>query len=74
MAWAVATVAIVAMAASSGDAREVAVPVRLDHEFVRRLLLAQVYTEPEQSVRIWDDDSGCNFLRLADPKVDSSET
>ena len=48
-------------------AREVAVPVRLDHDFLRQALLTQVYTGAEQTVRVWDDGSGCNFLILSEP-------
>ena len=52
-------------------AREVVVPMQLDHAFLRQVLLTQVYTGPEHTVRVWDDGSGCNFLVLSDPQVDA---
>jgi hypothetical protein len=52
-------------------AREVVVPIQLDHAFLRQALLTQVYTGADQSVRVWDDGSGCNFLILSDPQVDA---
>lgn len=55
--------------AAPAAAREVTVPLRLDHAFLRQTLLAQVYTGPEGTARLWDDGSGCNFLVLSDPEV-----
>lgn len=52
-------------------AREVVVPLRLDHAFLRKILLTQVYTGPDQTVRMWEDGTGCNLLVLSDPQVDS---
>jgi hypothetical protein len=62
--------ALLALPAVAG-ARAVVVPVRLDDAFVRQVLLAQVYTGPEHTARVWDDGSGCNFLILSDPQVDA---
>jgi hypothetical protein len=56
--------------ASPALARPVTVPVQLDAAFIRQALLAQVYTGPEHSARLWDDGSGCNFLLLSDPQVE----
>ncbi len=49
--------------------REVTVALRLDFAFLRQALLTQLYTGPEQTARVWDDGSGCNFLVLSDPQV-----
>jgi hypothetical protein len=57
--------------AESAAAREVVVPLQLDHAFLRQALLRQVYTGPQQTARVWDDGSGCNFLVLSDPQVDA---
>lgn len=54
-------------------AREVLVPLQLDRAFLRQALLAQVFTGPDRSVRVWDDGSGCNFLILSDPQVDGQD-
>jgi soluble lytic murein transglycosylase-like protein len=54
-------------------AREIVVPLQLDHAFLRQLLLRQVYTGPDQTARVWDDGSGCNFLVLSEPQVDGTD-
>ncbi len=64
----VAGALLLALAARAA-AREVLVPVQLDHAFLRQALLAQVFTGPDRSVRVWDDGSGCNVLILSDPRV-----
>ena len=53
-------------------ANTVTIPLSLDHGFIRALLATQVYTQENQSVRVWDDGKGCNFLVLSDPRVDSA--
>ena len=63
----------VAAAARAAGAREVSVPVRIDHTFLRQILVTQVFRQAGESVRTWDDGSGCNFLELAAPKVDEQE-
>jgi hypothetical protein len=64
-------VALLLLVARAAAAREVVVPIQLDHTFLRTILLQQVYTGPEHSARLWDDGSGCNLLVLSDPQVDS---
>jgi len=49
----------------------VSVPLSLDFAFLQQALLTQMFTGPEQTVRVWDDGSGCNFLILSDPRVDA---
>ncbi|MCP6756763.1 hypothetical protein NL533_34575, partial [Klebsiella pneumoniae] len=51
--------------------REVDVPLQLDHAFVRKILLEQVYTLRDNTVRVWDDGSGCNVMILSNPRVDA---
>ncbi len=41
--------------AAAAEAREVAVPLVLDHELVRQALIEQVYTDPGETARVWDD-------------------
>ena len=53
--------------------RQVTLPLRLDHEFLRRLLLDHVYTGEGASTEAWNDGHDCNRLRLADPTVDSRD-
>jgi hypothetical protein len=52
--------------------REVDVPLQLDFPFLRTLLLAQVYTLRDDTVRVWDDGSGCNVMILSNPRVDAA--
>jgi soluble lytic murein transglycosylase-like protein len=51
----------------------VSVPIRLDEQFLRRLVIAQVFTEPGESAVIWDDPLGCGGLTLTDPKVTAKD-
>ncbi len=51
--------------------RAVDVPLLLDHVFLRKMLVEQVYTLPGTEVRVWDDNSGCNFMVLSNPRVDA---
>jgi hypothetical protein len=58
---------------SAAGARQVTVPLPLDPEFLRQALVTQVYTGADQSVRMWDDGSGCNFLILSNPRVEGMD-
>ncbi len=51
--------------------RTIEVPLHLDHAFVREALLAQLYTTATGKAVVWDDGSGCNFVKLREPHVDS---
>ncbi len=54
------------------DGRSVNVPLHFDHEFIRQALLAQVYTGADAIAVLWDDGTGCNFLKLREPGVGSA--
>ncbi len=62
---------LLACSAALAAARDVNVPIRLDHDFVRQGLMAQVYSDPGGKAKLWDDGTGCGFLTLWDPQVDS---
>jgi hypothetical protein len=62
-----------AVAAAEPAAREVSVPMTFDHAILRRMLVEQMFTGPDESVRVWDDGSGCNFLVLSSPDVSSAD-
>lgn len=51
----------------------VTVPVRLDEQFLRRLVIAQVFTEPGESAVIWDDPLDCGGLTLTEPEVTAKD-
>ena len=59
-AIAVLTAALLARALPA-IAGTVTVPVRLDEQFLRRLIIAQVFTEPGDSAVIWDDPLGKGY-------------
>ncbi len=58
--------------AAPAAARQVDVPLQLDHAFLRQALLAQVYTLQDHTARVWDDGSGCNAMVLSNPRVASA--
>src|SRR5512135_1885782 len=57
--------------AAAAQPRSVDVPLRFDFEFIRQALLAQVYTRTDGTAVPWDDGTGCGFLKLRDPAVNS---
>ena len=50
-------------------AREVELPLTFDFPFLRQALLTQLYTEPNATARVWQDEAGCSELVLSDPQV-----
>jgi hypothetical protein len=65
---------VLAAIATPAWGRQVDVPLRLDHAFIRQALVDQVYGGPDKKVVLWDDGTGCGFLRLWDPGVSSAGT
>jgi hypothetical protein len=59
--------------ASQAQVATVTVPVRLDHAFLRRIVIDEVFDQGDQSARIWDDPAGCGHLTLRDPEVRTAE-
>ena len=55
------------------DTQSVSIPLRIDYSFIKHLLIQQVFTGNNGSLRPWDDGKGCNFLSLSDPVVDGVE-
>jgi hypothetical protein len=60
----------VLLAAAPAWALDVTVPIALDTAFVRRALVAQVFTEPGEKAALWNDGKGCGRLDLFEPAVD----
>lgn len=72
--WLPATLLAVAgpsLVAALGPEQTVHVPLRFDHAFLRKALMAQVFTSASGRAVLWDDGSGCNFLKLREPAVGS---
>jgi hypothetical protein len=60
---------ILLAAAAPAPARQVDVPLQYDFDFIRQALVAQVYTGPNGKAVLWDNGTGCGFLKLRDPEV-----
>ncbi|ADE13823.1 conserved hypothetical protein [Nitrosococcus halophilus Nc 4] len=54
------------------NASEIRVPLQLDHEFLRQILIRQVYTGPHHTAQMWNEDSRCNSLVLSNPQISSA--
>jgi hypothetical protein len=67
-----AATVLAAMLTAGAAAEEVAVPLRIDVPYVRAMLLEQVFTEEGASASVWRDGSGCGWLTLRDPVVDTA--
>jgi hypothetical protein len=66
-------IALCLLALPAGAAtRDVEVPLQLDHPFLRQMLLTQVYTQADNTARVWDDGSGCNFMVLSNPRTNAA--
>jgi hypothetical protein len=60
-------------AASPALARPLAVPIRLDHAFLRQQLVTQVFDEPGERTPAWRDPSGCTSVVLSEPELSHRE-
>ena len=54
-------------------ARDVTFPIRVDERFLTSELLRTAYTDPGETARLIDDDSGCSSLVLFEPKVTAED-
>ncbi|MCX8073363.1 MAG: lytic transglycosylase domain-containing protein [Candidatus Binatia bacterium] len=64
-----AAVGVWALAAPAAE-KTIHVPVELPPALVREALMAQLFTTATGKAVIWDDGSGCRFLKLREPVVD----
>jgi soluble lytic murein transglycosylase-like protein len=55
------------------SAGTVTIPVRLDEQFLRRLIVAQVFTDEGERAVLWDDPEGCGDLELASPAIEAKD-
>jgi len=55
--------------AGSAEAREVRVPIRLDYAFLRELLIANAFSDPEQTAAVYSDGVGCSHVTLSHPEL-----
>ncbi|HSH42342.1 MAG TPA: lytic transglycosylase domain-containing protein [Arenicellales bacterium] len=59
--------------AAEAPVRDVTLPIRPDTAYLRQAVAAQVFTGADETVRVWDDGSGCNYLVLSDPRIDTGD-
>ena len=62
------------VAAATAQARVIELPLTFDYEFIRQALLNQIYTSPSGKAVLWDDGTGCGFLKLREPQMNASGT
>lgn len=72
LAFRLSSLLVVLTTAFSAAAREVQVPIQFDHAFIRQALVAQIFTAPGEKALLWDDGTGCGFLKLREPAVNSA--
>jgi len=49
---------------------QLTVPVPIDYELVRKLLINQLYTGKDKTAHLWKDNQGCSLFDLSDPKIE----
>ena len=59
--------------ARPAEARDVRVPIHLDYGFLRELLLATAFTDPEQTAVVHTDGVDCNHVVLSRPELRGGE-
>ncbi|MBI2565532.1 MAG: lytic transglycosylase domain-containing protein [Candidatus Schekmanbacteria bacterium] len=64
------TLTIVLLLLAPAQAKVIEVPILLDHAFLRRALVEQVFTGPGATARVWDDGQECSYLDLSEPRLD----
>lgn len=71
--WRVMVVActVTSTLATTAAAKQITVPMRFDHELIRQTLVDRIFTARGTQAKLWEDESGCGFLTLWDPHVDS---
>jgi len=51
----------------------VTIPIRLDEQFLRRLVVAKLFDQPEERAELWRDPHGCGQLVLEKPDVEAKD-
>ena len=59
--------------AGPAGARDVRVPLRLDYGFLRELLIATAYSDPEQTAAVYTDGVDCKHVTLRNPQLHGGE-
>lgn len=67
------TLALLFLFQSAAGAKEISLPVRPDTALIRHAIVSQMFTDEAETARVWDDGSGCNYLVLSDPRIETEE-
>jgi hypothetical protein len=52
-------------------AKPVDVPLQIDYDFIRNILVSELYTGPGNTAKVWEDK--CGYVTLSDPKLDGQK-
>lgn len=66
--WILLPVVLLLLTSGAG-ASEISVPLKLDDQFLRRILLEQIYTAQGNTAQILDGQTDCSTLVLSDPQI-----
>jgi hypothetical protein len=61
------------LAAQTGIAREINIPVPMEYGLIKNVLLSQLYNGPDESVRAWKDGKQCSYLDLDHPQISGEQ-
>ncbi len=61
------------LTAQPGLAREINIPVPMEYGFIKNILVSQLYTGQDESVRAWKDGKQCSFLDLDHPQISGEQ-
>lgn len=61
------------LTAQVGVAREINIPVPMEYGLIKSLLVSQLYTGPDESVRAWKDGKQCSHLDLDHPHISGEQ-
>jgi hypothetical protein len=65
----IASAALFLAFAHAAHSKPIEVPLQLSYDFIRKILMAELYTGPQNTAKVWDDGHDCGFLTLSDPQL-----
>jgi hypothetical protein len=55
--------------AGSSAADQLSVPLQIDYDVIKKILVSQLYTGKGGTAELWNDRHGCSYLRLSNPDI-----
>jgi hypothetical protein len=55
--------------AGNSAASQVSVPLHINYDVIKKIMVSQLYTGQGNSAELWHDHHGCSFLRLSNPDI-----